>query len=333
MRGWRYMLDALIVGAGPCGIAASAAMKRYGLDHVVLEKSCIVSTLYRFPTNMIFNSTPQLLEVGDIPFYTTGPKPNRSEALTYYRTVVDRLGLPVRQYEKVVKIEPLQDQRGFLVHSQEQIGTKRTYEVRHVVLATGYFDTPNMLGVEGEELPHVSHYYQDAHPYYGQDVLVIGGTNSAAEAVLELHRTGARVTLVHRGETLSSHIKPWIRPEIQSLIEKQAIPVYFRSHVRKIHQNGQVDVETPEGMVHLYARQVFALIGYRPDLTFIRSLGIKVDDNTGIPVHDPDTLETNIPGIFLAGVVISGYNANRIFIENGRLHGEQIAQTLVQRKV
>ena len=325
------LLDALVIGAGPCGIAASAALKKYGLNHVVLDKSCIVSTIYRFPTNMVFNSTPQLLEIGEIPFYIQGAKPTRSEALTYYRTVVDRLALPVHQYETVTKIERNQFDQSFFVYSQEQMGMEHVYKTKRVIISTGYFDNPNMLGIDGENLPHVLHYYTDAHPYFGQDVLVIGGTNSAAEAVIDLYRMGSKVTLVHRGMELSSHIKPWIRPEIQSLIDKNLVPIHLRSTVKRIYANGTVDIATPDGPLQIQARHVLALTGYHPNVGFLKTFGIHIDEQTGIPEHNETTYETNVPGIYIAGVIVSGYHANRIFIETGRNHGMAIAEAIEEQ--
>ncbi|WP_367307221.1 YpdA family putative bacillithiol disulfide reductase [Alicyclobacillus acidocaldarius] len=324
------MFEACIIGAGPCGLAVSVELKRRGIPHVVIEKSCIVSTIYRFPTQMVFNSTPERLEIGDIPFYTERAKPTRMEALTYYRTVVRRLELPVRQYEEVTAVEWDDRNGGFRVHSRTLSGRTLETEARAVVVATGYFDHANMLGVPGENLPHVTHYYRDAHPYYGQRVVIIGGTNSAAEAAIDLHRVGASVTLVHRGPAMSDKIKPWVKPDIQSLLDKRAIDFHFRSRVTEICAD-HVRVETPEGPLDIPCDHVLALTGYHPDTSFLEKLGIQIDPETGIPAHDETTYETNVPGIYVAGVVVSGFDANRIFIENGRLQAPRIADAIASR--
>ncbi|WP_206831236.1 YpdA family putative bacillithiol disulfide reductase [Alicyclobacillus fructus] len=324
------MFEACIIGAGPCGLAVSVELKRRGIPHVVIEKSCIVSTIYRFPTQMVFNSTPERLEIGDIPFYTERAKPTRMEALTYYRTVVQRLQLPVRQYEEVVAVTRPEDEGTFRVQSRTLAGQTLETDAKAVVVATGYFDHPNLLGVPGEHLPHVSHYYRDAHPYYGQRVVVIGGTNSAAEAAIDLHRIGAEVVLVHRGAAMSDKIKPWVKPDIQSLIDKRAIDVHFRSRVTEIRPD-HVRVETPEGLIEIPCDHVLALTGYHPDMSFLEKLGIQIDPETGIPAHDEETFETNVPGIYVAGVVVSGFDANRIFIENGRLQAPKIAESIASR--
>ncbi|WP_304458355.1 YpdA family putative bacillithiol disulfide reductase [Alicyclobacillus sendaiensis] len=323
------MFEACIIGAGPCGLAVSAELKRRGISHVVIEKSCIVSTIYRFPTQMVFNSTPERLEIGDIPFYTERAKPTRMEALNYYRAVVQRLALPVRQYEEVTAVERL-DGGGFRILSRTLSGRMLETEARAVVVATGYFDHPNMLGVPGENLPHVTHYYRDAHPYYGQRVVIVGGTNSAAEAAIDLHRVGATVTLVHRGPAMSDKIKPWVKPDIQSLLDKRAIDAHFRARVAEIRADG-VRIETLDGPLEIPCDHVLALTGYHPDTSFLERIGVDVCRDTGIPVHDEATYETNVPGVFVAGVVVSGFDANRIFIENGRLQAPRIADAIAFR--
>ncbi|WP_281758919.1 YpdA family putative bacillithiol disulfide reductase [Alicyclobacillus hesperidum] len=324
------MYDVCVIGAGPCGLAVSVELQKRQIDHVVLEKSCIASTIYRFPTQMIFNSTPERLEIADIPFYTQGGKPTRQEALNYYRTVVARLKLPIRQYETVEQVAWDDGQMAFSIQSRTLAGQMIQTFARQVVIATGYFDHPNALGVPGEELPHVQHYYRDAHPYYGQRVVIVGGTNSAAEAAIDLYRVGAEVTLIHRGAALSDKIKPWVRPEIQSLIDHERIAFHFRSRVKAILPD-RVQVATPEGDIEIAADHVLALIGYHPDTPFLSELGVEIDAESGIPTHHPETYETNVAGIFIAGVVVSGYDANRIFIENGRLHAPAIAQAIRDR--
>lgn len=310
------MYEVCVIGAGPCGLAVSAALQQRNIEHVVLEKSCIASTIYRFPTQMIFNSSPNLLEIGGIPFYTNATKPTRQEALTYYRTVVDRLNLPVRQYETVTQVSRDESTGYFHISSKTASGLERELLAKRVVVATGYFDNPNLLGVEGEDLPHVHHYYSDPHLFYGQRVVVVGGTNSAAEAVIELYRVGANVRLVHRGEGLSPKIKPWVLPEINSLINKNLIEYDFQSRVVRITPTS-VHVHTPSGAKEFEVDHVLALTGFHPNVSFLQQMGVHVDSETGVPEHDERTYETNVPGLFVAGVVVSGYDANRIFIETG----------------
>lgn len=326
------MYEVCVIGAGPCGLAVSVALKKRNVDHIVLEKSCIASTIYRFPTQMIFNSTPQLLEIGDLPFYTNASKPTRQEALTYYRTVVQRLDLPVRQYMTVTQVTRAENKGCFGVTCTTASGLTREIEARRVVLATGYFDNPNRLGVEGEDLPHVHHYYSDAHLYYGQRVLVIGGTNSAAEAVIELYRVGADVRLVHRGEGLSPKIKPWVLPKINSLVNKDRIEYDFQSKVVRITPS-VVEIQTPAGKKVTEVDHVLALTGFHPNIEFLQQLGVHVDAETGVPEHDEHTYETNVHGVYIAGVVVSGYDANRIFIETGRFHGDVIVESMLGQRV
>ncbi|GEO27869.1 hypothetical protein AAC03nite_36540 [Alicyclobacillus acidoterrestris] len=326
------MYNVCVIGAGPCGLAVSAELQKHHIHHIVLDKSCIASTIYRFPTQMVFNSTPEKLEIGEIPFYTNGAKPTRHEALTYYRTVVDRLQLPVLQYETVYDVHYDEPSKAYRIHTRTRTGLDHAYFAKNIVIATGYFDNPNWLGVEGEDLPHVSHYYTDAHPYYGQSVVVVGGTNSAAEAVIDLYRIGAKVRLIHRGSELSSKIKPWVQPEIQSLIRNNRIEYYFNSKITRIHPDA-VDVQTPNGQLQFPVNHVLALTGYHPDMSFLQQFGIHVDAKTGIPAYNEETYETNVSGIYLAGVIVSGYDANRIFIETGRFHGQSIVKDIIKRSM
>jgi len=338
------VLDLVIVGAGPCGLAAAAAAGKAGLDYVVLDRGCVVHTLTRFPTSMVFFSTAEKLAIAGIPFICPRANPTRQEALDYYRQVTDALDLNVHQYEEVTGIrrEPAADGSGgpeqaagvFRVETRQvrdPSAPPRTYLARAVVLATGYFDNPNRLGVPGEDLPHVSHYFTEAHPFYRQRVVVVGGRNSAVEAALELHRAGARVTLVHRGDDLSDRVKPWILPFIRKRIEAGDIAARFRTRVKAIEPAGVI-LEQEGQEVREPADFVFLLTGYRPDHTLARSLGVAVDPETGVPVHDPETMETNVPGVYVAGVLAAGYDANRIFIENGRFHGERIVAHLLRRR-
>ena len=312
--------DAIVVGAGPTGLACGIELKRRGLEALIFDKGCVVNSLYNYPTNMVFFTTPELLEIGDIPMTSIGEKPGRTEALKYYRRVADHYKLTVHQYERVERIEG--DDPHFTVHTD-----KGTYEARKIILATGYYDVPNMLNVPGEELEKVIHYYKEAHPYYDQDVVVVGAKNSAAIAALELHWTGARVTLVHRGPGIHHHVKYWIKPNIENRIKAGEIKAYFRSCVKEILPN-EVVISTPEGEVRLKNDYVFALIGYRPDLEFMAALGIRLDPTNQRPYTNPETLESDRRGIYLAGVIVAGMHTNEIFIENGRFHGQKIAEAI-----
>jgi thioredoxin reductase (NADPH) len=312
--------DAIVVGAGPTGLACGIELKRRGLEALIFDKGCVVNSLYHYPTNMVFFTTPELLEIGDIPMTSIGEKPGRTEALKYYRRVADHYKLTVHQYERVERIEG--DDPQFTVHTD-----KGTYQARKIILATGYYDVPNMLNVPGEELDKVIHYYKEAHPYYDQDVIVVGAKNSAAIAALELHWTGARVTLVHRGPGIHHHVKYWIKPNIENRIKAGEIKAYFRSCVKEILPN-EVVLSTPEGEVRLKNDYVFALIGYRPDLEFMAALGIRLDPASQRPYTNPETLESDRRGIYLAGVIVAGMHTNEIFIENGRFHGQKIAEAI-----
>jgi thioredoxin reductase (NADPH) len=314
------MADAIVVGAGPTGLACGIELKRRGLDELIFDKGCVVNSLYNYPTNMVFFTTPELLEIGDIPMTSIGEKPGRTEALKYYRRVADHYKLAIHQYERVERIEG--DDLHFTVHTE-----KGTYGARKIVLSTGYYDVPNMLNVPGEELDKVIHYYKEAHPYYDQDVVVVGAKNSAAIAALELHWTGARVTLVHRGAGIHDHVKYWIRPNIENRIKSGEIKAYFRACVKEILP-GAVVLSTPEGEVRLKNDYVFALIGYRPDLKFMAALGIRLDPASQRPHTDPETLESDRRGVYLAGVIVAGMHTNEIFIENGRFHGQKIAEAI-----
>jgi thioredoxin reductase (NADPH) len=317
--------DALVVGAGPTGLACGIELQQRGVRTVLIEKGCVVNSLYHYPTNMTFFTTPELLEIGNIPMTSFNDKPKRVEALKYYRRVADHYHLNIHQYERVERIAG--DDGAFEVFTLDRLGCSHTYHVRKVVLATGYYDVPNRLGVPGEELEKVLHYYKEAHPYYDQDVAVIGAKNSAAIAALELWWTGARVTLIHRGAAISNSVKYWIKPNIENRIKNGEIPAYFNSHVREIRPDS-ILVETPEGDVRLKNDFVFALIGYRPDLAFLNSTGITIESDTLRPRINPDTLESERAGIYLAGVIVAGMHTNEIFIENGRLHGRVIAESI-----
>ncbi len=321
-------LDALVVGAGPTGLACGIELKLRGLNAVLVEKGCVTNSLYHYPTNMSFFTTPELLEIGDIPMTSLNEKPNRTEALKYYRRAAEHFKLDIHQYEKVDNVAG--SDGAFQVHTTDRYGCHRTYAARKIILATGYYDIPNMLNVPGEDLPKVIHYYKEPHPYYDQDVAVIGAKNSAAIAALELYWTGARVTLIHRGGQISEKVKYWIRPNIENRIKNGEITAYFHSKVVEIRPDS-ILVDTPQGEVLLKNDFVLALIGYSPDLAFLNSVGVTLDAATRRPRTNPATLESETPGIYLAGVIVAGMHTNEIFIENGRFHGKQIAGDIASK--
>ena len=327
MVGSEDRLDLAVVGAGPCGLAVGVAAARAGLKARLFDRGCVVNAILGYPIDMTFFSTPEKLEIGNIPFVTAAAKPGRSEALTYYRRVARHFNLDVRQYQEVVGVEG--DQGDFTVLTRRR-GVAEAHRARHVVVATGYFGKPNMLDVPGEELPKVTHFYREAHPYYDQDCLVIGGGNSAVEAALDLWRAGARVTLAHIFAELDAGVKPWVRPDIENRIREGSIAAHFRTRVLDIGPERVILRHEEAGSDRSIANDwVFAMTGFTPDNEFLRALGIEVNERTGVPTYDPESMETNVPGIFLAGVLVAGYDANRIFIENGRHHGDFIVKTVL----
>ncbi len=317
--------DALVVGAGPTGLACGIELQQRGVNTVLVEKGCVVNSLYHYPTYMTFFTTPELLEIGNIPMTSLNEKPGRLEALKYYRRVAGHYKLNIRDYEKVDRITG--EDNAFQVFTTDRLDCNHVYRARKVVLATGYYDVPNMLNVPGEELDKVTHYYKEPHPYYNHDVAVIGAKNSAAIAALELFWTGARVTLIHRGPTISNSVKYWIKPNIENRIKSGEIRSYFNTHVLEIRKNS-IRLATPEGEVLLKNDFVFALVGYRPDLEFLAETGITLEPSTLRPRTNPDTLESERPGVYLAGVIVAGMHTNEIFIENGRFHGKLIAESI-----
>jgi thioredoxin reductase (NADPH) len=317
--------DVVVVGAGPTGLACGIELQQRGLRTVLVEKGCVVNSIYHYPTNMTFFTTPELLEIGNIPMTSLNDKPNRTEALKYYRRVAEHFRLEIRQYERVDRIAGADG--AFQVFTTDRLECPHVYRARKIVLATGYYDVPNMLEVPGEELDKVLHYYKEAHPYYDHDVAVIGAKNSAAIAALELWWTGARVTLIHRGAAISDSVKYWIKPNIENRIQNGEIRAYFHSRVVEIRRDS-IRVATPDGEVSLKNDFVFALIGYRPDLAFLNATGITLEPDTLRPRTNPETLESERAGIYLAGVIVAGMHTNEIFIENGRLHGRLIAQSI-----
>ena len=324
-------VDLLVIGAGPTGLACAIEAQRAGFTVVLVDKGCLCNSLFHYPSNMTFFTTPELLEIGDMPFSSPNQKPNRNEALEYYRKVAEHYELDIRQYEHVERVEG--GDENFTVHTTDRFGRALEHRARKLVIATGYYDLPNYLGIPGEDLSKVKHYYDDPHPFYGQEVLVIGGKNSAAIAALDLWRHGAKVTLVHRGAEMHRHVKYWILPDINNRVKNGEVTAYFNSTVTKISED-EVTLATPEGEVTVANQFVFALTGYHPDFGFIERLGVKLDEgNDRCPMCDPESLESNVPGIYLAGVIVAGERTNEIFIENGRFHGKLIAESLREKLV
>ncbi|HYV97484.1 MAG TPA: YpdA family putative bacillithiol disulfide reductase [Gemmatimonadaceae bacterium] len=331
------MVDVAIIGGGPCGLAAAVAVKRAGFSHVVIEKGAVADSIAKYPTYVTFFSTAERVSIAGIPFVVATEKPTRREALAYYRAVVTHEGLDVRQDEHVHSL--VRDGKEFVVTSELRTGEKRETRTRAVVIATGYFGTPNMLGVPGEDLPHVSHWYREGHEAFQRDVIVVGGGNSGAETALDLFRSGARVTLVHFGPAFNHVIKPWVLADVEGRMQEGSIAVRWNTRVTEIRP-GAVILERREGGLRegglregglreiMRADRVYLMTGYTPSSELLGPLGISFDPETGIPEHDPATMETPVPGVFIAGVLASGNDANKIFIENGRDHGELIARHL-----
>jgi thioredoxin reductase (NADPH) len=338
--------DVLVVGAGPSGLASAIEAQKRGLKVVTVDKGCLVNSLFHYPANMTFFTTPELLEIGDIPFPSAHQKPTREEALEYYRKVAERYQLDIRQYERVDRITGIDgDFRTFTTRVRTDIlggletqhaPIKRSdhqhheYRARKLIVATGYYDLPNVMNIPGEDLPKVFHYYREPHPFFDCDVLVIGGKNSSAIAALELWRHGARVTIVHRREGMGAHVKYWIKPDIENRIKNGEIKAYFNSRVKEIAAEC-VLLETPAGEVQLKNDFVFALTGYHPDYEFLKNLGVTLSADECRPLVEQETLETNVPGIYVAGVIVAGSKTNEIFIENGRFHGQKIAADLARK--
>ncbi|MBD3223626.1 MAG: YpdA family putative bacillithiol disulfide reductase [Caldithrix sp.] len=318
------MYDIIIIGAGPIGLACAIEAKKQGYNVLILEKGLLVNSLYHFPTNMTFFSTSQLLEIGDVPFISHSDKPTRREALEYFRRVVQSWDLPIKLYEGVSGLH--KEATGYRVET-----SKSHYTTRFVIVATGFYDTPNRLDVPGENLPKVKHYYDEPHPYVQQNIAVIGAGNSAADVALETYLKGSQVTMVIRESTLKSGVKYWIKPNIENRIKEGSIKAYFNSKVIAIREN-EIDIQTPQGPVTLPNDFVLAMTGYRPNYSFLRQLGLTInDDEDQAPYHDPNSFETNLDGVYLAGVVCGGLNTSKWFIENGREHAESIMASIIQK--
>jgi thioredoxin reductase (NADPH) len=319
------MVDLVVVGSGPAGLSCAIEAVKSGLTTTILEKGSLVDAIRRFPSNLVWFSTPELLEIGGVPFIVSTVRPTRVDTLKYYQKVVCHFDLDIRYFDPVISVD--RQNEYFLVRTVRGVA----YAARNVVVATGYFDHPNRLGVPGEDLAHVSHYYDEPFPYFDRDVAVVGGRNSAVEASLDLFRNGARVKIVHRGERLSEGVKYWILPDIENRIKAGEVDAHFRSNVVEIRP-GLVVLRGPAGVSELKADFVFVLIGFHPDTTHLQAYGVEVDAETLAPRHDPGTFETNVSGLYVAGSVVAGKNNNRIFIENGRLHGGVIVRSILARR-
>jgi len=322
------LIDVAIIGAGPCGLAAAISARAAGLETLVFDAECVVSSITQYPTYATFFSTAEKLSLGAVPFVTAGEKPSRRDALAYYRAVVRYFGIPVRQYEPVSRVDGTEG--AFVVRTSRR-GVERVTEARNVIIATGYWGSPNRLGVPGEDLPHVSHAYREGHYAFQQNAVVVGGGNSAAEAALDLWRAGAHVTLVHFGPTFDKKIKPWVLPDFTNRVAEGSIQAVWNSRVVEIEPEDVVVRSTDKSIARLPADHVFLMTGFAPSVGLLEQAGVSIDRATGIPRHDPTTLETDVPGIFIAGVVVAGYDANKVFIENGRFHGDQIVARILGR--
>lgn len=316
--------EVIVVGGGPCGLSAAIELQKQGVDVLVIEKGNIVNSIYNYPTHQTFFSSSLKLSIGDIPFITAKDKPKRNDALVYYREVVKMKEVEVNSFEQVTKVEKVAEK--FQVTTDLAV-----YEANDVVVATGYYDHPNELGVKGETLPNVYHYFKEAHPYFQKDVIVIGGKNSAVDAALELEKAGANVTVIYRGATYSSSVKPWILPGFDSLVNSQRIKMHFNAEVVEIEEN-QLSIMKDGKIMQIPHDYVFAMIGYHPDYAFLEKMGILIEEESGRPYFNEETMETNVEGLYIAGVIAAGKNANEIFIENGRFHGESIAKSIVNTR-
>jgi thioredoxin reductase (NADPH) len=320
--------ETAIIGGGPCGLAAGLSLQKRGISNIIIEKGNIADTIYRYPTHQTFFSSAEKLEIGDFPFVHEERKPRRIHALTYYREVVKRSGLTISSFEKAFDIQ--RSDEGFIVQTEKEDGTLKKYRCKAVIIATGYYDNPNRLGVPGEDLPHVYHYFKEGHPYFDKDVAAIGGKNSAIDTALELQKCGARPHVFYRGNNYSPSIKPWVLPDFEAQVKSGAIGMTFNSEVLSIENSG-IRLMT-DGREHLFSCDYcFAMTGYHPDHAFLKKIGVSIDTESGRPACDPETMETNIDNLFIAGVIAAGNNANEIFIENGRFHGDLIGNCLQNR--
>ena len=318
--------DVFIIGGGPIGLACGIAAQKANLNYIIVEKGCLVNSLYNYPVNMTFFSTSERLEIGGVPFMSLNAKPKRAEALEYYRRVAKDTALNIHLFEKVESVKRLED------NSFEIITSKKNYISTNIIVATGFYDLPQMLHVPGEALPKVKHYYDDPHYYAFQKVLVVGASNSSVDAALETWRKGAEVTMVIRKEVISKSVKYWVKPDIENRIKEGSIKAYFNSNINAIHEN-DVDIETPDGMITIENDFVLALTGYHPDFSLLKHLQITLsEDEKQCPLYNGETMETNQQGIYLAGVVCGGFDTHKLFIENSRVHADKIINAIVSRQ-
>jgi thioredoxin reductase (NADPH) len=319
------MLDILIIGGGPIGIACGLAAKKAGLSYLIVEKGCLVNSLYNYPSTMTFFSTSEKLEIGGIPFVTISNKPVRAEALEYYRRVATSNHMPINLFEEVTGIT--KDEDGYTIKT-----IKATYRAKNVILSTGFYDIAVNLDIPGEHLPKVQHYYKDPHYYAMQKVVVVGSSNSAIDVALETYRKGAEVTLVIRGNEVSSRVKYWVRPDIINRIKEGSITAYFNSNLQAIRER-EVDIETPDGLITIPNDFVMAMTGYKPNFDFLKKMGIALSADKFVPQYNPDTMESNVPGLYLAGVVVGGMDTHLWFIENSRIHADMIVDDIVTKRL
>lgn len=320
------VIESIVVGAGPCGLSAAIEQKKLGIDTLIIEKGNVVQAIYNYPTHQTFFSSSEKLGIGDIPFIVEEHKPRRNQALVYYRSVVKHYQLNINTDETVLEVKSTAE--GF-----ELTTTKDSYRCRYLTIATGYYGQPNVLDTVGAELPKVHHYFKEGHPYFNKKVLIIGGKNSAVDAAIELEKAGADVTMIYRGDVYSKSIKPWILPVFDSLVRNEKVDMYFNAVVDEITDE-TVTFTTDETTHTIDNDHVFAMIGYHPDYEFLEAAGIQlvINDYGTAPYYNKETMETNVPNLFIAGVIAAGNDANTIFIENGKFHGGMIAESIKQRK-
>ncbi|AJD91326.1 hypothetical protein JMA_20090 [Jeotgalibacillus malaysiensis] len=314
----------IVIGGGPCGLSAAIELKNKGINPLIIEKGNIVNAIYHYPTHQTFFSSSEKLEIGNVPFIIEQHKPKRNQALVYYREVASRHDLRINRFEKVKNVS--KHNNSFIVETD-----KDEYTAEKVVVATGYYDHPNRLTCNGADLEKVHHYFKEAHPYFDLDVAVIGGKNSAVDAAIELQKAGARVTVLYRGSDYSQSIKPWILPEFEALVKNGTVNMIFNADIKGISED---ELTYTDGFQDVTIKNdiVFAMIGYHPDHSFIEAMGVEIDYDTGRPLFNPETMETNVEEIYIAGVIAAGNNANEIFIENGRFHGNQIAEAIIKKR-
>lgn len=318
-------VDVLVVGAGPIGLACGIEAEKAGLSYVIVDKGCLVNSLYNYPRNMTFFSTSDRLEIGEVPFISHNPKPTRAEALEYYRRVASSWQLKTRLYEEIKEV--IKQNNKFHIQS-----SKQTYEAQHLIIATGFYDLPYLLDVPGEDLPKVKHYYDEPHPYYDMNVAIVGAANSAVDVALEIYRKGAKsVTMVVREEEINPRVKYWVRPDIDNRIKEGSIKAHFQSSITRINEHS-IDVKTPEGPITLENDFVLAMTGYQPDFSFLEHVGVEIGaDEFKTPIYNEETMETNVPGVYLAGVICGGLKTNTWFIENSRVHAEVIIRQISEK--